>query len=160
MRAAGIALLVITVLLIDAPAAEAQLAGYAIAGPAGFSGFFGSSHDGVHAAAGAELLAGSRAGAAAEFGILGGGGAPLFVLSVNGVVHPLSTKRRASPFLTGGYTRMFNQDGSFDAWNAGAGTDFRWRGRAGFRIEFRDHVRLDSRGTVHYWALRAGVVVR
>ena len=160
MRAGGIALLALTVLIFDDSAAEAQLSGYAVAGPAGFTGFFGSSDAGIHAAGGAELLAVRRAGAAAEFGMIAGGGAPLFVLSVNGVVHPLSTKRRASPFLTGGYTRMFNQDGSFDAWNAGAGIDFRWRGRAGFRAEFRDHVRPDSRGTVHYWTLRAGVVVR
>ena len=30
----------------------------------------------------------------------------------------------------------------------------------GLRVEFRDHVRPDSRGTVHYWSLRAGIAFR
>lgn len=38
---------------------------------------------------------------------------------------------------------------------------FGWlRPRVGLRIDFRDHVRPDSRGTVQYWTFRAGVSFR
>jgi hypothetical protein len=71
-------------------------------------------------------------------------------VSVNGVVHvvPSSPEHRVSPFVTGGWTRTSSGEGSFNAWNLGV------------RVEFRDHVRPDSRGTVQYWTVRAGVTVR
>jgi hypothetical protein len=89
-----------------------------------------------------------------------GGG--LLVYSVNGVLHILSarTARGPSPFVTGGYTRMWSGEGGINAWNAGAGVDAWFSNRAGARIEVRDQVRPDSRGTVHYWTIRAGVVMR
>lgn len=143
-----------------ASAAHAQLLGYALGGPAGVSGFFGSSDTGLHAAAGSELLAAGRAGAGAEFGILAGGGAPLFVTSINGVFHVVPARQKLSPFLTGGFTHMSSGEGSFRAWNAGAGVDYWIKDRVGVRVEFHDHVRPDPRGTVHYWTFRAGVSVR
>jgi hypothetical protein len=76
------------------------------------------------------------------------------------VVHLLPATRRVSPFITGGYTRMSNADGGFRAWNAGAGVDLWAKDRVGARLEFRDHVRDDPRGTVQYWTLRGGVVFR
>ena len=88
--------------------AQAQGLVYAIGGPAGFSGFFGSSASALHLAAGGEVLAGGRAGAAAEVGTLGNSGGRLIVFSANGVLH-LSTSRVGrgpSPFVTGGYTHM------------------------------------------------------
>jgi hypothetical protein len=142
--------------------ADAQVLGYAIAGPAGVHGFFGSRADAGQAAGGAELLLGGRAGIGGEFGIIASRGGGLLVYSVNGVLHILSSRARrgASPFVTGGYTRIWNGDGAFDAWNAGAGVDAWFGNRAGARVEFRDQVRPDSRGTVHYWTIRAGIVIR
>ena len=144
------------------PSAEAQALGYGIAGPAGFSGFFGSSVSHVHAAGGAEVLTPGGFGIGGEVGVLGGRGSALFVLSANGSFH-ISTDpsvQRVVPFLTGGYTNMRNSDGSFNAWNVGAGVDIWLRERAGLRVDVRDHVRRDSRGAVQYWAIRAGIVFR
>jgi hypothetical protein len=145
-----------------ARAADAQALGYAIAGPAGYTGFFSSSAGLVHAAGGGELLAGGRLGAGGELGLLGGSGGVLFVTSVNGVYHGyrITDARKVQPFLTGGYTRMSSGEGSFNAWNVGGGVDIWPKKHVGIRVEYRDHIRPDDRGTVHYWAIRGGVVFR
>lgn len=149
-------------LCATARAAEAQALGYGIAGPAGVSGFFSSSGLQLHAAGGAELLAGGRVGGGGELGVLAGSGGGLWVSSVNGVFHvvPVTRGEKVSPFLSGGYTYMSSGEGSFNAWNLGGGADVWFKAHVGFRAEFRDHVRPDDRGTVHYWAIRAGVVFR
>jgi hypothetical protein len=142
--------------------AEAEGLGYATVGPAGFSGFFGSSAGAIHAAGGGEMLVGGRGGAAAELGVLGNSGSALVVFSANGVLH-LSTgsgRRAPSPFVTSGYSHMSSGEGSFSAWNIGGGVDMWMQDRIGFRVEFRDHVRPDSRGSVQYWTFRAGVCFR
>jgi hypothetical protein len=144
---------------------QGQALGYAIAGPAGYTGFFNSSSTAVHAAGGGEFLAGGRVGAGGEFGLFVNPGGALWVTSANGVFHftssvPGAVRSRLSPFVTAGYTRMASGEGSFDGWNAGAGADVWLKPRAGLRLEFRDHVRPDSRGDVHYWAFRAGIVFR
>jgi hypothetical protein len=145
--------------------AAAQVLGYGIAGPAGYSGFFGSSLESVHAAGGGEVLAGGRLGGGGEFGLLGNPSGGLFIASANAVFHvvpvqPTPLRRRLSPYVSGGYTRLFSGEGSFNAWNAGIGADVWLKPRVGLRAEFRDHVRPDSRGGVHYWSVRAGVVFR
>lgn len=50
--------------------------------------------------------------------------------------------------------------GSFDAVDVGGGADFRVKPRAGLRVEFRNHIRSDTRGSVQYWARRGGIVFR
>ena len=145
--------------------ADAQVIGYAIAGPAGFTGFFGDSAQALHAAGGAEVLAGGRIGAAGEFGLLVNPDSGLWVTSINAVYHfvpsrPGAVRSRVSPFVTAGYTRMHSGEGSFDGWNAGAGADIWLRPRAALRIEFRDHIRPDARGEVQYWTFRAGIAFR
>jgi hypothetical protein len=36
-----------------------------------------------------------------------------------------------------------------------------WPGdHAGIRLEVRDHLRPDDRGTTHYWSFRAGIAIR
>lgn len=155
-------LLVLAIALVGVRTVEAQGLGYGIAGPAGFSGFFGSSASSIHAAGGGEALVDGRAGIGGEFGVLANSSSTLFVFSVNGVLH-FSTNpamRRLSPFVTGGYTHMGSGEGSFGAWNVGAGVDLWAKDRVGIRMEFRDHVRPDSRGAVQYWTIRAGVVFR
>jgi hypothetical protein len=141
---------------------RAQGMAYGVAGPAGVSGFFRSSLDGLHAAAGGELLVAGRAGVAGELGVVANESSALLVFSTNGVFHvqPLSAPRGPALFVTGGYTRMSSGEGSFNAWNVGAGIDVWMRDHLGLRIEVRDHARPDARGAVQYWTARAGVSFR
>ena len=148
--------------VVTAAPADAQLLGYGIAGLSGHSGFFGSSVTAGHVAGGGEVLAGGRVGGGGEFGLIAGTGGGLWVTSANGVFHLLPARPSAgeasvSPFVTGGYTRMSSGEGSFDGWNAGVGADVWFKPHAGLRVELRDHVRPDSRGTVHYWSIRPGL---
>jgi hypothetical protein len=153
-----------TVVATSRPA-DAQVLGYGIVGPSGYSGFFGSSVTAGHVAGGGEVLAARRVGAGGEFGLIAGPGGGLWVTSANAVYHFVPSGRpaadaRVSPFVTGGYTRMRSGEGGFDGWNAGAGADIWLKPRVGLRLEFRDHVRPDSRGTVYYWSFRAGIAFR
>jgi hypothetical protein len=151
-------------LLLDVTPANAQGGlGYGIAGPAGVAGFFAASASELHIAGGGELHAASRVGAGGEIGIFGSSGS-LVVLSFNGTVYLGSrpAANRTVPYLSTGYSRfgLDRGDDSFGAWNIAGGLDY-WAGRrAGLRVELRDHLRLDTRGTVQYWALRAGIVFR
>lgn len=88
-----LAMLVVLFAAAWAAPAHAQGLGYAIAGPAGFSGFFGSSDAGFHAGGGGEVLVKRIAGAGAEFGIFGNASSALWVKSVNGVFHVRSDRR-------------------------------------------------------------------
>ena len=144
---------------VAASPAAAQVSGYGVVGPAGLSGFYGTSAANGHVAGGVEGLVGGRIGGQGEFGAIGGSGGLLLVTSANGLVRP-APDGKVSPFVTGGYTRMSSGEGGFDAWNAGAGADVWLKPRVGLRLEFRDHVRPDPRGTVHYWTFRAGVSFR
>jgi len=162
-KSAPILLLVSMLIVSSIRAVDAQGLGYGIAGPAGVSGFFRSSLSAVHVAGGGEALVDGRSGVGGECGVLAGSGSALLAVSVNGVHHVVRARTRGlSPFITGGYTFMGAGygEGSFSAWNLGAGVDVWAKDRVGVRIDFRDHVRPDSRGTVQYWTVRAGVVFR
>ena len=164
-RVAIVSTLAVVAGAITAAPAGAQALGYGIAGPAGYSGFFGSSTLLVHAAGGGEFLVGGRVGAGGEFGLLANADGGMFVTSVNGVFHFVPSvvtpiKSRISPFASGGYTRLSSGEGAFDAWNLGGGADLWLKPRVGLRVEFRDHIRPDGRGGVQYWAYRVGVVFR
>jgi hypothetical protein len=145
-------------LLGVAYSAHAQTAVYAVAGPAGVSGFFRSGRA-VHAAGGADLLVAGPLGVSGEFGAFANTSSVLWVTSVNGMV-ALVGPSRIVPFLTAGYTRMSSGDGSFNAWNLGGGINAWFGERIGLRADIRDHIRPDSRGKVQYWAVRGGVVIR
>jgi hypothetical protein len=143
---------------------DAQGIGYAVAGAGGVSGFFGSRSSAYHAAGGGEFRFATRAGIGAEGGVFGNSGSLLVMVSANGTFHVSRSpgERGPSPFLTGGYTRLGigYGEGAFNTWNLGGGVAIWGNGRSGFRLEFRDHVRPDFRGTVHYWVVRAGVCLR
>ena len=145
-------------LVVASASARAQGLGSVVAGPAGVSGFFGSSSNSLHAAGGGEALLKGLVGIGGEAGLLANSSNVLWVVSANGVVH--LGVARVSPFLTGGYTRMGGGEGGFNAWNAGGGVDFWTTSRLGVRLDFRDHIRPDIRGTVHYWTVRGGMVFR
>ena len=80
--------------------ARGQALGYAVAGPAGISGFFNTSLSSAHVAGGGEVLAGGVIGVAGELGVLANASSALWVASANGVVHLASTS--LSPFLSAG----------------------------------------------------------
>jgi hypothetical protein len=149
------------IICLSSATTQAQGMVYGVAGPSGISGFFRSALDALHAAGGGELLVAGRAGVAGELGIVATTSSALLVFSTNGVFHvqPLSARGPAL-FVTAGYTRMSSGDGSFNAWNVGAGIDLWTRDHLGLRVEFRDHVRPDARGVVQYWTVRAGVTFR
>jgi hypothetical protein len=141
---------------------EAQVSGYAIAGPAAYSGFFGSSLSALHGAAGGQYVIGACLGVGGEYGILGNSGGGLIVYSINGVCQlpGLGSDGRIAPFVTAGYSNFSSGEGTFRAWNVAAGTDVWLMRRVGVRVEFRDHLRPDRRGDVHYWSFRGGIVIR
>jgi hypothetical protein len=149
-------LLFITVL---AASAEAQGLVYAEGGLAGVSGFPGRWSDSFHVAGGGDVVAADRLGVGGEVGFFN----RLITASGNATLHltPLSTQT-AGAFITGGYTRfgIGDGEGGFHSWNVGTGAHVWFGDRAGFRLELRDHIRPDSRGTTQYWSIRAGVAFR
>jgi hypothetical protein len=150
-------------LLLACPAAAGAqtLSGYGVAGVAGFSAFFDSHAPMVFAGGGVEVVGGPGVGAGADLGVFADNtGAMLGVLSINGVAQfSRRGNRKIVPFLTAGYTLAYGPESSFTAWNIGGGVSW-WREHTGLRVEFRDHIRPDFRGTSHYWTLRAGIAFR
>jgi hypothetical protein len=140
-------------------AAQSPVHGYAYGGPAGVSGFFGSL-SGLQAGGGAEWhIGGGPISVAGELGVLGNSSSLLAAASLNAAFH-FMPHAPAVPFVTGGLTTMGSGEGSFRLFNVGAGVTW-WASRhVGWRGEFRDQIRPDGRGAVHYWGLRAGIVVR
>jgi hypothetical protein len=130
-------------------------------GLAGVSGFFNVS-PAFQASGGGELLLRGRAGVGAELGVFGTSSSLLYLISPGVVYHfvPSRAGNRASPFVTGGRGMFGGSDIIFGTWNVGAGVDIWPRDRVGLRLEVRDHIRPDSRGTVHYWTIRGGVAFR
>jgi len=161
-RQVAMGLAVAVVLAGSASRADAQVSGYAIAGPAAYSGFFGSSLSALHGAAGGQYVFGACLGVGGEYGILGNSGGGLLVYSVNGVCQlpGLGADKGVAPFVTAGYSNFSSGEGTFHAWNLAGGTDVWIARRVGVRVEVRDHLRPDSRGDVHYWAFRGGIVIR
>lgn len=153
-----VVLFVVSVAGAAAPV-QAQALGYGLAGVSGHSGWFGSGL-GWHAAGGGEVLARGVAGGAAELGVLGNESGGVWVASFNVVGHLPAIGDGTSAYFTGGYSRFSNGEGSFNAINFGAGADFRSAGHIGTRMEFRDHLRRDFRGKVHYFSIRAGIVFK
>lgn len=138
--------------------AWAQGIGYGVAGVGGVTGWFGGG-PAYQVAGGGELLFRKTAGVGGEVGLFGNSGSALWLTSANGVVH-LPIGSEASPFVTGGYSRLSSGEGVFHAWNVGAGADIWAAQHVGVRVEARDHIRRDFRGTVHYFIIRAGIALK
>ena len=99
-------------------------------------------------------------GVGAEVGILRNSSNLLSVTSFNGYHHFPTADRKASPYVTGGYSRFTDGDGTLHLWNFGAGADFWHNDHFGFRADFRDHVRSRLGGSVHYFTVRGGIVFK
>ena len=140
-----------------ATSANAQGLGYAAAGPAGVSGFFGDMLGSFHAGGGGEVVVDDRLGFGGEIGFF-----DRFVTAAGNVTVHLAGVSNASlsPFVTGGVSWFGIGDGEFKAVNVGAGLHYWASKHAGLRLEFRDHFRPDHRGTTQYWSARVGVVFR
>jgi hypothetical protein len=141
--------------VLVAGAAHAQGLGYAIAGPAGTSGFVNTNTT-FHAAGGVEVFATDRLGVGGEVGFFN----RLVTASADATwTFAVASHGFADAFVTGGYSRfgIGDGEGGFNAWNIGIGAHVWFGDRAGLRLEFRDHIRPDSRGTTQYWSIRAGV---
>lgn len=156
-----VVVLVAVAMLAGVKGAGAQGLGYGIAGAMLISGVH-TPPPAVHGAVGGELLIGRRAGIGAEAGILGNQGGAQKIWSVNGVLHFGSRHLQtgASPYVSGGFTRLSSGEGTFDAWNAGGGVDIWIKRRVGVRLDVRDHIRADRRGNTHYLSARGGLVLR
>jgi hypothetical protein len=146
-----------------AQSAEAPptVSGYAVAGPAGYSAFFGSRSGIWSVAGGADIVSRAGVGVAGELGLFfDHTGNLFFTPSIDGVFQLRRSGARVTPFLAAGYTRLLGVESSFDGWNVGGGFTWWSSGRTGFRIELRDHIRADRTRRAHYWAFRAGVAFR
>jgi hypothetical protein len=151
--------LIFVFIAVIATSANAQGLGYAEGGLAGVDGFPGTWSDSFHIAGGGEVVAADRVGVGGEVGFFN----RLVTASGNGTLYltPLS-KGIAGAFVTGGYSRfgIGDGEGGFNAWNVGIGAHVWFTPRTGLRLEFRDHIRPDDRGTTQYWSIRAGVAFR
>ena len=152
--------LIIVFITFMAASAQAQGLGYVEGGLAGLvDPFPGNRSDSFHAGGGGEVVAADRLGVGGEIGFF----SRLITASGNATLHltPLSTQK-AGAFITGGYSRfgIGDGEGGFNAWNIGAGAHVWFGDRTGLRLEFRDHIRPDERGTTQYWSIRAGIAFR
>ncbi len=151
-------LLVPAFIALFATHSNAQGLGYVIAGPAGrLEGV--NDPITVHAAAGGEFVAADRVGVGGELGFF----YRFITGSANATLHLGRVRSgNTTPFVTAGYSSLWRVDGetAFRAFSVGAGVDIWPAENAGFRVELRDHLRRDNRGTTHYWSARAGMVFR
>ena len=142
-----------------AATAEAQVLGYAIAGPAGTSEGT-NTHTTFHAGAGVEVVISDRVGVGGELGFY----YRYITPSANATLHlgRLRSSGKTTAFVAGGYSALWRVDGesAFRAFNVGAGFHVWLADQAGLRVEFRDHLRRDNRGMTQYWSIRAGVAFR
>jgi hypothetical protein len=82
------------------------------------------------------------------------------IFSPNGYIHFVNDRRaRFDPYATIGYS-LFFRSGTASLLNFGGGANWWFSDRLGLKFEVRDHVRPDSRLTVHFWGVRAGVTIR
>ncbi len=162
MRAVAVSAAVFGVWLSAAPAAgQTVVACYFVAGVGQYRPP-ASPEAAVHGAVGAEgRVANGRLGVGAEIGyfapprdLSGGFG----VLSPNATLY-LKNASPLVPFATAGYSLLFRfGTRTFNAFNVGAGFEYRTRPRVGLRVEVRDHIQSGSLGARnHYWAARAGL---
>ena len=147
---------------IGGPAHAQRSYGYFIAGPGASAN--GESTATLQLAGGVEGTLGKGVGIGAELGALGpmkSFSDVLGVFSANGYYHLYGgdTSRKGDPFVTGGYT-MFFRSGRSNLFNLAAGVNYWLHDRIGLRLEFRDHIRTPGRGTVHFFNLRVGLIVR
>ena len=122
---------------------------------------YGVSH--VGGGGGVHLFKGL--GLESELGAMGRPGEGVGLFSIDSSYHFLasSSKSKLVPFVDGGYTRPFGNDGftySDNLFNFGGGIYYWPFKRVGLRLDFRDYVDHGRVVTAHYPALRIGLAMR
>jgi hypothetical protein len=80
------------------------------------------------------------------------------IFSANGYGH-LGRDRTFDPFITGGYSLLFNNFTANGA-NFGVGTNYWFRENVGFLLEGRDHYAKLQGVPTHIWEFRIGLTFR
>ena len=132
--------------------------GYAFFSPGAlvYSGSIATMHFG----AGAEALVYKGLGLGAEIGYLTPWrdiSAGIGILSADGSYH-FNRNRKASPFITGGYSLAF-REGHANLINIGGGLNYWFNEKMGMRLEFRDHFN-PHHSNYHYLSFRIGYAFR
>jgi hypothetical protein len=82
------------------------------------------------------------------------------ILSSNVSYHftKASKSGKFAPFVTSGYSLVFPSD-AVHAFNVGGGMNWWFKDRIGLRLEFRDHIPIQS-GSSHLYGVRIGLAFR
>lgn len=162
----------IALLFMTSLAAVAQSSnGYLFFGGGGILSTDPKSGGLVHIGAGGDVLAAKGLGVNAEIGGLYGWvyGAGGYFSFAPGLSFHFShgKKGKVDPFLTGGYTLLSTSKAHGNLVHLGVGLTVWGRGRAGFRVEFRDQIGSTSdflhtapTGAIHFLEFRVALALR
>ena len=117
----------------------------------------------LHFGVGGDRLVYKGLGAGGEVGYLGltrGLGGGVGIVSANSTYNfrNASSTGKLVPFLTGGYSLIFRNDGA-NGFNIGGGVNYWFKEHVGLRFEVRDHVFKDF-GNTHFVGFRIGLAFR
>lgn len=131
----------------------AQTHGYVFVAP-GFAHADQQTLGLIHLGVGGEYVFRNTYGAGAEIGLVGRtdlGAAG--IASLNGYYH-FKHDRPWAPFVTAGYTNVFELFSGTSMANIGGGINYWYKDHLGFKLEFRDHF---GSGNINYAEFRFGV---
>jgi hypothetical protein len=119
---------------------------------------------GLHFGVGGEGLVYKGLGLGAEIGYLGAArelSQGLGIFSPDASYHFLRSggSGKFSPFVTGGYSRLFTGGGGANAFNIGGGLHWWFKDRIGLRLEVRDHITAPE-PSIHIIGFRIGLAFR
>jgi hypothetical protein len=137
------------------------LDGYVFAAP-GATTISGFSRGTLHFGGGVEQRIGQRFGLGGELGALGNWNnfrGAIGIASANAYYHLGDRSSAFDPFITGGYSLGFRTS-TINMLNMGAGANYWFSDRLGFRAEFRDHLNPRTGPNLHYWGIRLGLSFR
>ena len=126
--------------------AQSHSHGYFLVAPAVVSSD-GENHAGLQAAVGGEGVFPGGIGLGAELGGLGirkNSNTFVGIASVNGYFHVPRPYSSVDPFLTAGYSAVFELFNSSNLFNIGGGMNWWFAPRLGLKLEFRDHMRAGN----------------
>ena len=142
-----VAVLALLLLTSSSPLrAQSESQGYLVIAPAVVSGG-GESHSALQGVVGGEGVFPGGVGLGAEIGALGvraGSDSLASLLSLNGYFHVPRSFSTVDPFLTAGYTALFDFFNNTSFSNLGVGMNWWFASRVGLKLEFRDHFRTGN----------------
>jgi hypothetical protein len=145
---------VIVLAIFAAAAAMAQTHGYVFVAPGVASGGNNSSAL-IHLGVGGEYVFRNTVGAGAEVGFIGRSNLDRAgMASINGYYH-FKHDRPWAPFVTGGYSNVFELFQSSSLANLGGGLNYWYKDHVGLKFEVRDHFSTGT-GSANYLEFRFG----